>query len=75
MKPSMRRKFVALLVLVCAIPFLSGPLQAGREKEICNNDMDDDNDGKIDCADPNCKQSGQNQQQTQQQPGPFFLWR
>ena len=43
-------------LFVCLFVFASGTLCA---QEICDNGIDDDNDGLIDCVDPDCENYAQ----------------
>ena len=44
----------------CTTAYTSNPvmLDLGNCIEICNNGIDDDDDGQVDCDDPDCKNVG-----------------
>ena len=54
MRHSIFLTVVAVALLVVAL-FMPSPLEAGKAKEtVCDDGVDNDSDGKTDCADPNC---------------------
>ena len=53
----MKKHRILLLALLCALPLFamrSSQTSAQTKVEICDNKVDDDGDGLIDCADPDC---------------------
>lgn len=45
-------------MLICALALASAGLSAGcDDSEVCDNFLDDDGDGLVDCADPDCRPS------------------